>query len=276
MSHPDEGLIHAWLDGELDATEATRVEALVASDPMWAAAAAEARGLIAAGARIVGSLDRVPANVIPMTATPLRRVTRRWAWRAAAVVALMAGSAIVLNRGAPELPVPKGAAVTEPRVEIAAPAAASAKSNLMKKDLFTAKSDTAHHAGVRDKDAAPQPAEPRANAGAYAAALGAVARGAAVAPVTSPAASPAAQATRAANAPAAMDRAQEQKTTRTPLSCFEQRAPRIAGDSAARIIRLAASALDDSIRLEKLTLRGDTLAAVNGPLIAVLVRCPPQ
>ena len=65
MPHPDEGLIHAWLDGELDAAEAARVEALVATDPAWAAAAAEAHGLIAATARIVGTLDRVPANVIP-------------------------------------------------------------------------------------------------------------------------------------------------------------------------------------------------------------------
>ena len=44
MSHPDEGLIQAWLDGELDAAEAARIVRLVREDATWAAAAAEARG----------------------------------------------------------------------------------------------------------------------------------------------------------------------------------------------------------------------------------------
>jgi len=61
----DEGLIHAWLDGELDAAEAGRVERLVAEDAEWAAAAAEARGLIAASSRILGALDVVAGDVIP-------------------------------------------------------------------------------------------------------------------------------------------------------------------------------------------------------------------
>jgi hypothetical protein len=65
MSHPDEGLIHAWLDGELDAEEAARVERLVAEDAAWAAAVAEARGLIAASARILSHLDSVPGDVLP-------------------------------------------------------------------------------------------------------------------------------------------------------------------------------------------------------------------
>ncbi len=68
MSHPDEGLIHAWLDGELDAEEAARVERLVADDKAWAAAAAEARGLIAASARILSHLDSVPGDVVPKDA----------------------------------------------------------------------------------------------------------------------------------------------------------------------------------------------------------------
>lgn len=65
MPRPDEGLIHAWLDGELDAAEAARVEQLVAEDAEWGAAAAEARGLIAASSRILGALDVVPGDVIP-------------------------------------------------------------------------------------------------------------------------------------------------------------------------------------------------------------------
>ena len=105
MPHPDEGLLHAWLDGELDAAEAARVEALVASDPEWAVAAMEARGLLAASARIVAALDHVPANVIPQPATS-RRTASRWMWRVAAVVALMAGSAVVLERGTPDFTAP--------------------------------------------------------------------------------------------------------------------------------------------------------------------------
>ena len=50
MSRPDEGMIHAWLDRELDAADAARIEALVRDDAEWAAAAAAARGFIAASA----------------------------------------------------------------------------------------------------------------------------------------------------------------------------------------------------------------------------------
>lgn len=62
---PDDGLIHAWLDGELGAEEASRVERLIAEDAEWAAAAAEARGLVAASTRILGALDVVAGDVIP-------------------------------------------------------------------------------------------------------------------------------------------------------------------------------------------------------------------
>ncbi|MCE9601749.1 MAG: zf-HC2 domain-containing protein [Gemmatimonadetes bacterium] len=105
---PDDGLIHAWLDGELGAEEAARVERLVAEDAEWAAAAAEARGLMAASTRILGALDVVAGDVIPRggsaagtfaptvdgSRAPTARVTR-WAvptWmRVAAGVALVAG-----------------------------------------------------------------------------------------------------------------------------------------------------------------------------------------
>jgi hypothetical protein len=307
MPHPDEGLIHAWLDGELDAIEAARVEALVASDPAWTAAAAEARGLIAASARIVGTLDRVPANVIPKTTAPRRRAVRQWVWRVAAVVALMAGSAVVLERGTPELTVPRsaptpakaptaepavappapdvspkpgatppaakkaGSAATltradssmraapvrkaEPGVAANAPASES-KSSVYQKELDIPKQTDA----LRDKDAASALGELRANTAA--AAAGAGRRAAFVPPAAAP--SP------VYGAAAAQGHALE-KTTRLPPSCFVQREPR---DSAMRIIRLDAGALADSIRLERLTLRGDTLAAVHGRLTAVRVRCP--
>jgi anti-sigma factor RsiW len=259
MPHPDEGLIHAWLDGELDAAEAARVEALVASDPEWTAAAAEARGLIAASARIVGSLDRVPANVIPKAvAAPSRapQGQRRWMLRAAAVLVLIGGSVVVVNRSSVDgvtvtIPVkpPEAAPVAAP---VAAPAVAPAaspppaqkqkladlKSTIPKQELDAVKKNET----VRDKDAGSAPSAP-----------------------TAP--SPVAGAATAAKVQSfAMEKSASQS-----LSCFLQRAP---ADSASRLIRLDAAALADSIRLEKLTLSGDTLAAVNGKLIAVLVRCP--
>jgi hypothetical protein len=102
MPHPDEGLIHAWLDGELDAAESARIEALVASDPAWAAAAAEARGLIAAASRIVRALDHVPAGVVPRTTSPaIRRAPRWWMARVAALLVVVAGASVVWRRNEP-------------------------------------------------------------------------------------------------------------------------------------------------------------------------------
>lgn len=66
---PDEGLIHEWLDGQLDATTAAEVDALVASSPAFAARVAEARGLTAASSRILQSLDAVPGAVVPAAAS---------------------------------------------------------------------------------------------------------------------------------------------------------------------------------------------------------------
>ena len=266
MQHPDEGLIHAWLDGELDAAEAARVEALVSSDPAWAAAAAEARGLIAATARIVGALDHVPANVIP-GAQPSRSATRQWMWRAAAALVLVAGSAVVLERQSPELPVPgaKTEATTAPAAVAPAPktgrreAAGAARppesrSDLRREELDNVKNKTE---STRDKDALAAAADARANT------AGAINQATAAPSAAGGAAAP--------GAPYVQRAAAAEKKAYMTLSCFEQREP---PDSAKRILRLDAGALADSVRLEKLTVRGDTIAAVNGRLTAVRVRCP--
>ncbi len=98
MQHPDEGKIHAWIDGELPADEASALEAHAGTCAECAAAIAEARGLVAASSRIVNALDVVPGGVIPATAP------RRSAWymstqvRAAAAVLLVAGASAVLLR----------------------------------------------------------------------------------------------------------------------------------------------------------------------------------
>lgn len=97
MRHPEEGVIHAWLDGELSADDAAALETHVSTCSECAASVAEARGLMAASSRIVSALDIVPGDVIP--ATPRRR-----AWyantqlRAAAAVLVVAGASLILMR----------------------------------------------------------------------------------------------------------------------------------------------------------------------------------
>jgi hypothetical protein len=63
--HPDEGTIHAWLDGAFDAPTAEAIEAHVASCPSCTERVAEARGLIAGASRVVSALDDVPSGVTP-------------------------------------------------------------------------------------------------------------------------------------------------------------------------------------------------------------------
>jgi hypothetical protein len=81
--HPDEGTIHAWLDGALDAPAAEALEAHVASCPSCAERVAEARGLIAGASRIVGALDDVPSGAAPAWGAPAASATHgsRSAWR---------------------------------------------------------------------------------------------------------------------------------------------------------------------------------------------------
>ena len=302
MPHPDEGLIHAWLDGELDAAEAARVEALVANDPEWAAAAAEARGLIAASARIVGTLDRVPANVVPKApAAAPRRAGHPWLWRAAAAAVLVAGSAVVLKRsGTDTLPEPKPATVTaiEPRAVEQQPAQKAIQlkpdRKTAAKEVPRARTEAPANEAVNAPAVTPAAGEnkvtlskkelakskpPEAAADKDVAAAGkAGARRADAAPAAAPAPVPAQgvvaeRAVRAATPPAVGGQSSLalQQIVRMPASCWEQLQP---ADSARRIIRLEAGALDDSVRLERLTVRGDTLAAVHGRLTAIRVRCP--
>ena len=105
MQHPDEGTIHAWLDGALPTPEARALEEHVAGCAACAAAVAEARGLLAASSRILSALDSVPGGVLPAASPETRPgalgiagVTRgrtapsRWRatpWRAAAAIVLV-------------------------------------------------------------------------------------------------------------------------------------------------------------------------------------------
>jgi anti-sigma factor RsiW len=94
MQHLDEGTIHSWLDGALNADETARVEAHVAECPQCAAAVAEARGFIAASSRILTALDNAPRGVIPVAA-PRKRVDPL-VWRIAATVLVVAAGTLVV------------------------------------------------------------------------------------------------------------------------------------------------------------------------------------
>jgi len=96
MQHLDEGTIHSWLDGALNAEEAARVEAHVKECAQCQAAVAEARGFIAASSRILTALDNAPRGVIP-AAVPKRRLDPI-VWRIAASVLVVAlGSVLVIR-----------------------------------------------------------------------------------------------------------------------------------------------------------------------------------
>jgi hypothetical protein len=105
MNHLDEGTIHAWLDGALDAEQSRATEAHVQSCRQCADAVAEARGLVAASSRILGALDDVPANVIPAHAPAVMK--RRSMWRAApwvtGIAAVLLAAVVLRTDDAPQV-----------------------------------------------------------------------------------------------------------------------------------------------------------------------------
>jgi hypothetical protein len=111
MVHPDEGTIHAWLDGALAPDEALRVEAHVQGCETCGAAIAEARGFIAASSRILSALDDVPSAVIPSeghtqpTVAHIRRADQQRKRRlrqtfamAATLLLMLSGGLFVVNQ----------------------------------------------------------------------------------------------------------------------------------------------------------------------------------
>lgn len=90
--HLDEGVVHAWLDGQLTAADAARIESHIAGCADCAAMVAEARGFMAASSRILTGLDGVPARVVPRS----RSRARIWQVRAAAAVIVVAVGAVAV------------------------------------------------------------------------------------------------------------------------------------------------------------------------------------
>jgi hypothetical protein len=98
MQHPEEGTIHAWIDGALGPAEAGALEAHVVSCAECSARVAEARGLVAASSRIVSHLDAVPGNVIPAAPAKRRNLWLRSPWPSAIAATLIIGIGIVNSR----------------------------------------------------------------------------------------------------------------------------------------------------------------------------------
>jgi hypothetical protein len=96
MNHLDEGTIHAWLDGALDAARGAEVQAHVDACADCAANVAEARGLVAGASRILLALDDTPSGVIPKRAPAVAPPTRaRRTWRAAPWVSSIAAAVVL-------------------------------------------------------------------------------------------------------------------------------------------------------------------------------------
>jgi hypothetical protein len=125
MQHLDEGIIHAWIDGELPPDEAARVEAHAASCASCGAMVAEARGLVAASSRIVSALDSLPRaqrgvsnGMLPAFGarkTPRRWMTAKVTSAIAATLVIAAGTVMtVRGRVEPPVPAPKAGSPASP------------------------------------------------------------------------------------------------------------------------------------------------------------------
>jgi hypothetical protein len=134
MQHLDEGTIHAWLDGELPATEREALEAHIAECAQCAAAVAEARGFIAASTRILTALDSVPGGVLPAassaTGTARPAMSRRFvvsrAWMAAAAVLVLSTVTVIAIKPNDDTARLRVAAATQDQKELSASAAPTA------------------------------------------------------------------------------------------------------------------------------------------------------
>ncbi|HEX9484606.1 MAG TPA: hypothetical protein VF929_08490 [Gemmatimonadaceae bacterium] len=99
--HPDQGTIHAWLEGSLDSAAATRTEAHAAECALCSARVAEARGLIAGASRVAGLLDEVPPPIVrptPAASPSTWRTFRVTPARAVLTAALVVTIGVVLTR----------------------------------------------------------------------------------------------------------------------------------------------------------------------------------
>lgn len=153
MQHPDEGTIHAWIDGELSRDEATALEMHLAECAECSASAAEARGLVAASSRIVSALDIVPGGVIPAARAKRQPWYASTQLRAAAAIAIVAGASMLVMRDQKEATMDSVRAVT-------APAPATAEADMPVAQSAASSAPTANAAAGAAKDASKEKAAP--------------------------------------------------------------------------------------------------------------------
>lgn len=107
--HPEEGTLHAYIDGELSPAESATLELHVGECARCAAALAEARGYAAAASRVITALDAAPSAatvgtpVVRAASAPARRAARPQIFRlpyarAAALLLVVGGTVLVADR----------------------------------------------------------------------------------------------------------------------------------------------------------------------------------
>jgi putative zinc finger protein len=157
MQHPDEGTIHAWIDGELSQADATALETHLAVCAECSAMAAEARGLVAASSRIVSALDIIPGGVIPAARAKRRPWYMSTQLRAAAAIAVVAGASMLVMRDRKEATMDSVLSATAP-----APAAVeSDRSAAPRETPATSAANTPADAGQQLKKEKAEAAPPR-------------------------------------------------------------------------------------------------------------------
>lgn len=183
--HPEEGTLHAYIDGELSPDEAAALELHVGECALCAAALAEARGLVAAASRVITTLDAAPSSAAspaaPVVVKPsvgARRTVRPPIFRlpyarAAALLLLVGGTAVVVDRtgtfargkSSQAEPSMAGAAITS-EVAPAATAQAATPTAVVTGPAVAAEADLSGAVGaVRGRAARDAAAPPRVVAG---------------------------------------------------------------------------------------------------------------
>ncbi len=156
MQHLEEGVIHAWLDGELSLEEASALEQHVALCGACSDKVIEARGLVAASSRIVSALDGVPAEVVPMRAVRRKSWYSNTQFRAAAAVLIVAGASLVVLRSG-ENPATDRAMAVGAVAPAAAPESAAISDSRMVEPPLLARKEMMN--AVADKPAVVNPKE---------------------------------------------------------------------------------------------------------------------
>lgn len=173
--HLDEGTIHAWLDGALDAAERARIQAHVGQCGACASRVAEARGLVAGASRVIGMLDETPAPLVRPAVTPpagtdlsMWRLLRVTPARASIAATLVVAVGIALTRGQLSHDVPTPTRVQDTALAMsAAPAPAAATTAPLRTDSILSSAIArriAEEAPPRTMERAPGVAVPAAPA----------------------------------------------------------------------------------------------------------------